>query len=212
MFTGNGAGAGAAVYDWIVQLIDWGGYFGVFLLMLLETMFPPIPSELILPLAGMRAAQGPLGLAGVILFATAGAMLGNFLWYLVARAIRPERFRYFIEHYGRWITMDWRDVEKVQRHFERYGSGIVLVGRMLPALRTFISVPPGILRMPVARFLIWSTLGTAVWSGALAAGGYALGTGVERIEEVAAPLTTIVVVLILVWYLWRQLTWSRRAS
>jgi membrane protein DedA with SNARE-associated domain len=200
------------VYDWIVQLIDWGGYVGVFMLMLIETMFPPIPSELILPLAGMRAAHGPLGLAGVILFATAGAMLGNFLWYLLARAIRPERFRHFIDHYGRWITMDWRDVEKIQRHLERYGAGIVFVGRMLPALRTFISVPPGILRMPVARFLIWSTLGTFVWSAALATGGYALGSGVERIEDVAAPVTTISVALILVWYLWRQLTWHRRAS
>jgi membrane protein DedA with SNARE-associated domain len=200
------------VYDWVIQLIDWGGYFGVFLLMLIETMFPPIPSELILPLAGMRAAQGPLELAGVILFATAGAMLGNFLWYLVARAVRPEQFRHFIDRHGRWITMDWRDVEKVQRHFERFGAGIVFFGRMLPALRTFISVPPGILRMPVPRFLFWSTLGTFVWSAALAGGGYALGAGFERIEEVAAPLTTAIVILILLWYVWRQLTWKRRAS
>jgi membrane protein DedA with SNARE-associated domain len=139
-------------------------------------------------------------------------MLGNCLWYLLARAIRPERFRYFIDRHGRWLTMDWRDVEKFQRHFVRPGAGIVFVGRMLPALRTFISVPPGILRMPVARFLLWSTLGSFVWSGALAAGGYALGAGFERIEEVAAPLTTGFVALILLWYLWRQLTWKRRAS
>lgn len=198
------------MYDWIVQLIAWGGYFGVFMLMLLETMFPPLPSELILPLAGMQAAQGPLGLGGVILFATAGAMLGNFLWYLLARAIRPERFRQFIERHGRWITMDWRDVEKVQRHFDRHGAGIVLVGRMLPGIRTFISVPPGILRMPVARFLLWSTLGTAVWSAALAAAGYALGAAFERIEEVAAPVTTGIVAIGILWYAWRQLTWSRR--
>ena len=199
------------MYDWIVQLIDWGGYFGVFLLMLLETMFPPLPSELILPLAGMQAAQGPLGLGGVIVFATAGAMLGNFLWYLFARAIRPERFRYFIDHYGRWITMDWRDVEKVQRQFDRHGGIIVLIGRMLPALRTFISIPPGLLRMPVARFLMWSTFGTFVWSGVLAAAGYALGAGFERIEEVAAPLTAVIVASAILWYVWRQLTWSRRA-
>ena len=198
------------MYDWVIQLIDWGGYFGVFLLMLLETMFPPLPSELILPLAGMRAAQGPLGLGGVILFATAGAMLGNFLWYLLARAIKPDRFRHFIERHGRWITMDWRDVEKMQRHFDRHGGGIVLVGRMIPALRTFISVPPGILRMPVARYLAWSTVGTAGWSAALAACGYALG-GFERIEEVAAPVTTVIILSGILWYGWRQLTWNRRA-
>ena len=198
------------MYDWVIQLIDWGGYAGVFLLTLLETMFPPIPSEVVLPLAGMRAAQGPLGLAGVIIFATAGSMLGNFLWYLIARAIRPERFRQFIDRHGRWLTMNWRDVEKVQGHFERHGAGIVFVGRMIPALRTFISIPPGILRMPVARYLFWSTLGTAIWSTALATGGYALGAGFERIEEVAAPLTTGIVVLAVAWYLWRQLTWNRR--
>jgi membrane protein DedA with SNARE-associated domain len=198
------------MYDWIIQLIDWGGYAGVFLLMLLETMFPPLPSEVILPLAGMRAAQGPLGLAGVIVFATAGAMVGNFLWYMLARSIPPERFRHFIDHYGRWVTLDWRDIEKIQGHFERHGAGIVLVGRVLPALRTFISLPPGLLRMPVARYLIWSTIGTFLWSAALAAGGYALGLGFERVEEVIAPLATGMIVLGVLWYVWRQLTWHRR--
>jgi membrane protein DedA with SNARE-associated domain len=198
------------VYDWVIQLIDWGGYFGVFLLTLLETMFPPIPSEIVLPLAGMRAAQGPLGLPGVILFATAGSMLGNFFWYLIARAIVPERFRSFIDRHGRWLTMDWRDVEKVQGHFERHGAVIVFVGRMLPALRTFISIPPGILRMPVARYLLWSTLGTFLWSAALASAGYGLGANFERVEEVAAPLTTGIIAIAVLWYLWRQLTWSRR--
>jgi membrane protein DedA with SNARE-associated domain len=199
------------MYDWVIQLIDWGGYAGVFLLTLLETMFPPIPSEVVLPLAGMRAAQGPLGLLGVILFATAGSMLGNFLWYLIARAISPDRFRRFIDRHGRWLTMDWRDVEKVQGHFERHGAGIVFLGRMIPAFRTFISIPPGILRMPVARYLFWSTLGTGLWSAALAGGGYALGANFERIEEVAGPLTTGIVLIAAAWYLWRQITWSRRA-
>ena len=199
------------MYDWVIQLIDWGGYFGVFLLTLLETMFPPIPSEVVLPLAGMRAAQGPLGLTGVIIFATAGSMLGNFLWYLIARSIRPERFRHFIDRHGRWLTMGWRDVEKVQGHFTRHGAAIVLVGRMIPALRTFISIPPGILRMPVARYLLWSTLGTAIWSTALAGAGYALGANFDQIEQVAAPLTTGIIAVAILWYLWRQLTWNRRA-
>ena len=199
------------MYDWVIQLIDWGGYAGVFLLTLLETMVPPIPSEVVLPLAGMRAAQGSLGLPCVIVFATAGSMLGNYFWYMLARTISPERFLRFIDRHGRWLTMDWRDVEKVQGHFERHGAGIVFVGRMVPALRTFISIPPGILRMPVARYLLWSTLGTLVWSAALASGGYALGAGFERVEEVAAPLTTGIIALALLWYLWRQLTWSRRA-
>ena len=82
-----------------------------------------------------------------------------------ARAISPERFRRFIDRHGRWLTMNWRDVEKVQGHFERHGAGIVFVGRMIPALRTFISIPPGILRMTVSRYLLWSTqLGNALGS------------------------------------------------
>ena len=105
--------------DWVIRLIDYGGYAGVFLLMLLETMFPPIPSEVILPIAGMRAANGPLGLGGVVASGTAGAMTGNLIWYLVARSIGLDRFRAFIERHGRWLTLDWYDVEKVQRLFGR---------------------------------------------------------------------------------------------
>lgn len=198
------------MYDWVIDLIDWGGYLGVFLLMFLETVFPPIPSELILTLAGIRAAQGPLGLTGVILVATLGAMLGNFLWYLLARSVKPERFRYFIERHGRWVALDWRDVEKIQGQFERHGAAIVFVGRILPAMRTFISVPPGLLRMPVGRYLLWSTLGTFLWSAMLAAGGYALGLSFERIEEVIAPLAVLLIGAGLVWYVWRQITWGRR--
>ncbi len=150
--------------DWVIRLIDWGGYAGVFLLMLLETMFPPIPSEVILPIAGMRAAQRRRStLPGVIVASgTAGAMAGNLIWYLVARSIGLDRFRRFIDRYGRWLTLDWYDVEKVQRLFGRFGAGIVFVGRMLPTVRTFISVPGrASLGCGSSRFLIWSTIGTA---------------------------------------------------
>jgi membrane protein DedA with SNARE-associated domain len=198
--------------DWVIRLIDWGGYGGVFLLMLLETVFPPIPSEVILPIAGMRAANGPLGLPGVVLAATLGTMTGNTIWYLAARSIGLDRFRYFITRYGRWLTMDWYDVERVQAMFGRFGAGIVFFGRMLPTIRTFISVPAGIVRMKLPLFLIWSTIGTAAWSGALAAGGYALGREFHTIEGVAGPISSAVVAGILLWYVWRQLTWNRRQA
>jgi len=196
--------------DWVIRLIDYGGYAGVFLLMLLETIFPPIPSEVILPVAGMRAAQGPLTLGGVVASGTAGAMTGNAIWYLVARSIGLDRFRIFITRHGRWLTLDWYDVEKVQRLFGRFGAGIVLVGRMLPTIRTFISVPAGIVRMGLARFLLWSTIGTAGWSALLAAAGYALGSRFHAIDKVAGPVSSAVVAAILIWYAWRQLTWHKR--
>ena len=199
-------------YDWVVLLIDWGGYGGVFLLMLLETVFPPIPSEVVLPIAGMRAANGPLGLPGVIIASTLGTMTGNLLWYLAARSVGLDRFRYFITRYGRWITLDWYDVERVQALFGRFGSGIVFVGRMLPTIRTFISVPAGIVRMGIGPFLVWSTVGTALFAAALAGVGYAAGSRFKEIEEIAGPIPSAVIVGILAWYVWRQATWQSRQA
>ena len=196
--------------DWVIRLIDALGYFGVFLLMFLETIFPPIPSELILPVAGMRAESGPLSLPGVVASATAGSMLGNLIWYVLAKSIGEARFRRFIERHGRWLTMDWRDVEKVRRHFARFGAGIIFVGRMLPTIRTFISIPAGLVHMDLARFMIWSTAGTAIWSALLATGGYLLGVHFDEIEETAEPVIAAIVGALLVYYLYRQVTWSRR--
>jgi membrane protein DedA with SNARE-associated domain len=199
------------VYDWVIQLIDWGGYVGVFLLMLLETIFPPIPSEVILPLAGMRSGQGALALPGVIAAATAGAMAGNVFWYWVARKISHDRFRRFIARHGRWLTLDLNDVDAAQRAFNRGAAWVVCVGRFIPNLRTIISLPAGLAHMPITPFLFWSTLGTAVWSSGLAVGGYALGASFDRIETVLAPVSIAVIALGCLWYAWRQLTWSRRA-
>jgi membrane protein DedA with SNARE-associated domain len=196
--------------DWVIRLIDATGYAGVFLLMLLETVFPPIPSEVIMPVAGIRAANGPMSLGGVIASGTAGAMTGNLLWYLLARSVGLERFKTFIDRHGRWLTLDWYDVEKVQRAFGRFGAGIVFVGRMLPTLRTFISVPAGLVHMKLLKFLLWSTVGTVVWSGALAAAGFLLGRQFAKIEQVVGPLSSVVVAGILLLYVWRQLTWHRR--
>ncbi len=196
--------------DWVIRLIDDTGYIGVFFLMLAETVFPPIPSEVIMPVAGMRAAQGPLALWGVIASGTAGAMLGNFFWYLLARVIGLGRFRPFIERYGRWLTLDWPDVEKAEKLFGRFGGLIVFFGRLLPTVRSIVSIPAGLLRMRLKSFLFWSTVGTAGWSAALALAGYWLGTQFEDIEKIIGPLSSAVIVVIVLAYVWRQLTWRKR--
>lgn len=198
--------------DWVIRLIDWGGYAGVFLLMLIETIFPPIPSEVILPVAGLRAANGPLSLAGVIAAGTAGSMVGNLFWYMVARAIGLERFHRFIDRHGRWLTMNWYDVEKVQRLFGRFGAGIVFTARVLPAIRTFISVPAGFFHMGIAKYLLWSTIGTAIWSTLFASAGYGVGLRFGPINHIAGPLASAVILGILVWYVWRQFSWDRREA
>lgn len=198
--------------DWVIRLIDSTGYTGVFLLMLLETVFPPIPSEVIMPVAGLRAANGPMTLGGVVASGTAGAMAGNLFWYLVARAIGVGRLKRFIERHGRWLALDWCDVEKVERLFGRFGPWVVLVGRMLPTARTMISVPAGFLRMHLARFFLWSAFGTAVWSGALALAGYALGMQFGQVEEIVGPVSSAIISLIAGAYVWRQATWNRRIA
>ena len=196
--------------DWTTELIEQTGYVGIFLLMFLETVFPPIPSEVIMPLAGVQAAQGKLSLWAVIASGTAGAMLGNLFWYALARVIGLARFKPFIVRYGRWLTLDWDDVEKSERLFGRFGGIIVSGGRMLPTIRSVISIPAGLLNMRLKSFFIWSTLGTAVWTALLASAGWGLGKAFHDIDKILGPLSTAVIVLIVVAYVWRQLTWRRR--
>ena len=183
------------MYDWVIGLIDWGGYGGVFLLMLLETIFPPIPSEVILPLAGMRAGQGALGLPGVIGAATAGAMVGNIFWYAVARRVNHGPLPPF--HRPTRPLADARLARR--REGAAACSGAAHPGSCASAASCRTCAPssrsrPGLARMPMARFLLWSTLGTAVWSAGLAGGGYLLGARFERIDAVLAPVSTVVIV------------------
>lgn len=195
--------------DWIQRLIADGGYFGLFLLMLAETVFPPIPSEVIMSMAGLQAAKGILSLPGAILSGSAGAMLGNLLWYLLARGLGMDRLRPLIERYGRWLTMDWAEVDRAERWFARHGYLIVFVGRMMPTLRSLISVPAGLLRMPILPFALWSALGTIGWSAMLALGGWVLGTRFSQMEAWLDIAATAALILMAGLYLWRLATWRR---
>lgn len=193
--------------DWIFGVIEWGGYFGIALLMFVETVFPPIPSEVIMPLAGVVAARGHMSLPMVILSGTAGAMLGNLFWYAAAHALGMARFRPLIERWGRWLTLDWNEIERAHRLFDARGGVIVFVGRMLPTVRSLVSVPAGLLRMRFAPFMLWSTLGSAIWTAGLALAGWVLGHEFARIETVLGPLSLVVIGGVIVWYLYRVITW-----
>ena len=193
--------------DWIINLIEQAGYLGVALLMLAETVFPPIPSEVIMSIAGMHAGQGKMSLPLVIIFGTAGAMLGNYFWYVVARWIGIERLKPLIERFGRWLTLDWPEIERARLLFERYGAVIVGVGRMLPTLRSLVSIPAGLLTMKQSTFFLWSTLGTAGWTTALAVGGWYLGKNFANIEGILGPISLGVIAVIIITYVWRLVTW-----
>ncbi|HEV7234497.1 MAG TPA: DedA family protein [Sphingorhabdus sp.] len=194
--------------DWIIRLVDSSGYWGVAFLMLIETVFPPVPSEVIMTVAGVSAQRGNMSFAGVVASGTAGAMVGNYLWYLLARKYGTRRLKALIDRYGRWLTLHWDDVGRGQVLFKRHGSIIVLVARMLPTFRSLISVPAGIFKMSHRRFLIFSTIGTAGWSAALAGAGYALGAQFAEVEKILGPLSTVIVALIVLAYVWRLVRWK----
>ena len=179
--------------DWIIRLVEWGHYWGVALLMLLETIFPPIPSEIIMTVAGVSSARGSMNLAGTIAAGTTGAMLGNWIWYWVAVKFGEKRMQIFIDRYSRWLTLDWDEVERGQSLFRKHGSIIVLVARMLPTLRSLISIPAGLFGMTFRRFMIFSTIGTAGWTAALACAGYFLGSQFDDVEKWLGPVSTIVI-------------------
>ncbi len=197
--------------DWILKFVEETGYLGVAMLMFIETVFPPIPSEVIMSIAGMHAGQGKMSLPLVIAVGTFGAMVGNYFWYLVARVIGIDRLRVMIERYGRWLTLDWPEVERARRLFDRYGGIFVCAGRMLPTLRSLISIPAGLLRMKHSTFLLWSTIGSAGWTGLLAFAGWMLGRNFENIEAFVGPISLVVIAGIIIAYLWRIITWRPTA-
>jgi membrane protein DedA with SNARE-associated domain len=176
--------------DWIIRLVEWGHYWGVALLMLLETVFPPVPSEVIMTVAGVSASRGNMSLWGTIAAGTAGAMLGNWLWYWLAIKFGEARMHVFIDRYSRWLTLDWAEIER--------GHG----------LRSLISIPAGLFGMSLGRFLVFSTIGTAGWSAALASGGYFLGSQFDDIEKWLGPLSTVIMAGILGTYVWRLARWK----
>ena len=195
---------------WMQATIAEGGYPGIFLLMLLETVFPPIPSEIIMSMAGLQVAKGTMSLPGAILAGTAGAMLGNLAWYLVARALGMERLRPLIDRHGRWLTMDWAEVDRGERWFARHGYLFVCIGRMMPTIRSLVSVPAGLMRMPLLPFCLWSSMGTLGWSAMLATGGWILGVRFAAMEAWLGTVSTILLGAMAIAYLWRVLRWPTR--
>jgi membrane protein DedA with SNARE-associated domain len=196
--------------EWIIQLIERFSYGGIALLMALENVFPPIPSELIMPFAGFVAARGDLSPVGVVLAGAAGSLAGTLPWYWLGRKIGRERLGHWVERHGRWFTMSTQDLERAEQWLERHGGAAVLFGRLVPAVRSVISMPAGVTRMPMASFLLWSSAGTLVWTSALAALGFALESQYERIAEYLDIVTKVVLGAIVLAYVWRVLRFGKK--
>lgn len=196
--------------NWVIRLIEESGYLGVAFLMFLETVFPPIPSEVIMSVAGVAAAKGQLSLLGAIASGTAGAMLGNSVWYLAARTLGIVRLRPVIDRHGRWLTLSWTEVERAERWFRKYGGFFVFLGRLLPTVRSLVSVPAGLLQMRVTTFLLFSTIGTAGWTTLLAVAGYKLRERFGEVDEWLGPVSNAILVIMVLGYGWRLVTFRPR--
>ncbi|KQR87587.1 DedA family protein [Sphingomonas sp. Leaf343] len=198
--------------DFIIDLIARGGYLGIVFLMALENIFPPIPSEVIMGLGGMAVARGHMTLGWLIAAGTIGTVVGNYFWYAVGRKFGYQGLRPFVDRWGRWLTLDWEDVENITRFFHDRGGWVVFVFRFMPTFRTMVSLPAGMSCMPHWRFLIATAGGSAIWNAVLALAGVYLDRRFELLDRYVGPLAAALTVAIIGWYIYRVTTWKPRAE
>ncbi len=192
--------------EFITGTIEQLGYVGVGLLMLVETLIPPIPSELIMPLVGLAAARGELNHAGATGAAIAGATAGASFWYHLARLFGPDRLRTLADRHGRLLGLSGQAIDRPAAWFARHGGWTIFVARILPGMRVYISIPAGLTGMTLPRFLAFTAAGFSVWYGLLGAAGYALGLNIALVGEAltrAAPWLWATLAAIVAWRLMR---------
>lgn len=201
------------MFDWITGVIGRLGYAGVAGLTFLENVFPPIPSELVIPLAGYVAAQGDIRLMLVIATASAGSLAGASVWYLIGRRVGEWRLRAWVDRHGKWLTLSGKDVDRAQLWFSRHGNIAVFFGRLVPGVRTLVSLPAGFARMPALPFVVYSALGTILWTAALAYAGVALQSNFTIVGDYINVLTNVVLGVIGVMIATRYVRcWRAHAS
>ncbi|MBH8556265.1 DedA family protein [Nostocaceae cyanobacterium CENA357] len=191
--------------EWIIDTINSLGYWGIALLMFVENLFPPIPSELIMPLAGFTARATPdkLNVFGVFFAGLFGSVVGALIWYYPGKFFSEKRLKTLADKYGKWLAISSEDITKANGWFYRQGKKAVLIGRLVPGIRTLISIPAGITSMPLLPFIFYTTLGSAVWVGLLTYSGYVLGSQYELVDKYLAPVSKIVLgILVLACFGW----------
>lgn len=198
--------------EFIIKLITAGGYWGIAFLMALENIFPPIPSEVIMGLGGMAVARGRMELGWLIGAGTIGTVAGNYVWYAIGRHFGYQGLRPFVDRWGRWLTLEWEDVERINRYFHDRGGWVVFVFRFMPTFRTMVSLPAGMSRMPLWRFLLWTAAGSAIWNTVLAVAGMILDRRFAMLDRIVGPLAAGITVVIIGYYIYRVATWKPRAA
>ena len=207
------------VVEIVQQIIQAGGYPGIALVMFLENVFPPIPSEVIIPFGGFLASTGEFSLFWVWIAGTIGSVAGAIVLYYLGWFAGDVVIRRFLRSYGKWIAISEKDYDRSLGIFRKYGEWIVLFGRVIPLVRSLVSIPAGAERMPFAKFMIYTTLGSAAWSGLLAVAGYALGDRweeiiefIEQYQDVVVVALVLLVVLFVAFLVYRRFTAKPEAT
>jgi alkaline phosphatase len=207
----------SSLNGYVEQLVEQWGYVGIFSAMVLENVIPPIPSELIMPLAGFYVAQGKLNFVLAVLAGLLGTVVGALPWYAIGRLVNEERLQHWVSRHGRWVGVSPDELAQSRRWFQRHGAAVVFWGRLIPAIRTLISVPAGVELMPWGPFLFWTTAGSLIWNLALTAAGWTLGSNWNRVlgfikpfEGIVNKLLALLVVAVVVWLGLR--IWKRRGD
>ncbi len=189
--------------NFIIHVISSGGYVGVAALMAIESAAIPLPSEIIMPFAGFLVWQGRFNLFGVAIAGGVGSMIGSAITYAIGRyGGRP-----LVERYGKYLLISKQDIDTADRFFERFGGASTFIGRLLPVVRTFISIPAGIAKVNFTKFLAYSFIGSVIWSALLAYLGFKLGPAWLTLREKAHGLDYLIIALILlgaVWWIYRH--------
>lgn len=195
------------------QVIQTLGYPGIFLLMLVENLFPPIPSEVVMPFAGFLVDKGEMSFTGIMLAGTAGALAGAVAIYFIGVRLGEPRLRSWVDRNGKYLLMSQSELDASLQTFTNHGKVMVLVGRLIPTIRSLISIPAGLEKMNLGVFLLFTLAGTTIWNLLLAGGGVYLGSNWEQIltwVDRYSYLIYAILGVLLLYYIFRQV--QKRAA
>ncbi|MBU6207203.1 MAG: DedA family protein [Alphaproteobacteria bacterium] len=192
----------------VAAFINAHTYLAVWLLMLAEAFAPLIPSEIVLPLSILAVHHGRMSFGGVFATAVGGSMTGALIWYSLARALGMARFGGFLTRYGRFTSVRQHEIDLVQQWIDRYGSIMVFACRVVPLIRSVISIPAGLARMNLPRFVIYSALGCALWSGTLCTISWWATPLIERFHDLVGPAVKLAVATLVLLWLYRVITYK----
>ena len=196
----------------IVSVIEQLGLFGLFILMALENVFPPMPSEAVMGSAALAIERGTWSFWPVMLVGTGGTLLGNYMWFWVGDRLGYEKLGPFIDRWGRWLTLEWEDVEKASVFFRKHGHWVVFVLRATPVMRTMISLPAGLAHMNTLKFCVFTAAGAALWNALLIFGTQWVARTFSQSDNVVSYVIIGTIVLAIAGYVWRLATWKPRAN